>query len=296
MTVRVAACAYPIESPPDFATFAAKQAVLVREAAGQGAQLLVFPEYASSELTSVLPTEQQGELQRELVGLQPLLAAILALYTQLAREHRVYILSPSFPERLAADGGVRNRARLHAPSGAVGVVEKLQMTRFEREDWDIRAGESAPVFDTDLGLIGVAICYDSEFPLIVRRQVALGADIILVPSATDTLAGYHRVSVSCRARALENQCYVVHAPTVGEVPGSLALDANHGSAAVYGPIDYGFASDGILAMGVLDQPGWVYADLDLEALARVRVAGQVTNHADWDLPGHLEARPTRVKL
>jgi predicted amidohydrolase len=297
VNVRVAACAYPVEELPDFPAFATKQAELVRAATERGARLLVFPEYASVELTSILPAAERGELRRELRALQPLSAALTALYAELAREHAVYILAPSFPERAEPGSETfHNRARLHAPRGGSDVIDKRQMTRFEREDWGISPGAGGPVIETELGVIGVAICYDAEFPLIVRRQVARGASIILVPSCTDTLAGYHRVALSCRARALENQCFVVQAPTVGDAPWSLALDHNHGSAAVFGPVDYGFASDGVIAQGTLDAPGWVYADLDIESLARVREGGQVTNHADWDLAGHLDYEPDRVRL
>jgi predicted amidohydrolase len=296
VSVRVATCAYPIESLANFEAFAAKQRALVQTAAGSGAQLLVFPEYAAVELTCLLPEAERSELRRELHALQPLLAALPTLYTELARAAGVYILAPSVPELDLERGRFYNRARLHAPTGSVGVVEKLQMTRFEREDWGIEAGSVTRVFDTALGVLGIAICYDSEFPLIVRRQIALGAEIILVPSCTDTLAGYHRVALSCRARALENQCYTVQASTVNAAAWSLALDDNHGAGGVYGPVDYGFANDGVVSQGVLDQPGWVYADLDLAALARVRAAGQVTNHADWDLPGHTRTEPERVRL
>lgn len=297
MSFRVAACAYSVEAVPNFDAFAAKQAALVRAAASRAARLLVFPEYASVELTSALPAAERGELRRELHALQPLTAALTSLYAELAREHSVYILAPSFPE-LAREGSetFHNRARLHAPSGASSSIDKRQMTRFEREEWGITGGLGGPVIESELGVIGVAIGYDSEFPLIVRRQVTRGASIILVPSCTDTLAGYHRVALSCRARALENQCFVVQAPTVGEAPWSLALDHNHGSAAVFGPVDYGFASDGVIAQGTLDAPGWVFADLDVASLAHVRETGQVTNHADWDLSGHLDYEPERVRL
>ncbi|HKU42341.1 MAG TPA: nitrilase-related carbon-nitrogen hydrolase, partial [Polyangiales bacterium] len=215
MSLRIAACAYPIQALPDFAAFADKQRQLVAAAADGGARLLVFPEYGSVELTSTLPDSSRGELARELAALQPLLAPMNELYAGLAREHGVYILAPSFPELAADSGKYHNRARFHAPSGGLGVVQKLQMTRFEREDWGISGAARTPVFETELGVIGAAICYDSEFPLLVRRQVELGAQVVLVPSCTDTLAGYHRVMLSCRARAVENQCYVVQAPTVG---------------------------------------------------------------------------------
>lgn len=287
MSLRVAACAYPIERLGSFVAFAQKQEMLVERAVQEGARLLVFPEYASMELTSVLPEEEQGDLQRELFALQRLFADFLAIYARLAQKHGVYILGPSFPERSQAGDVFRNRIRLHAPNGDLGVSEKMQMTRFEREEWGIAPGERSRVFQTELGVIGVAICYDVEFPLLVRRQVEAGADIILVPSCTDTLAGYHRVALSCRARALENQCFVVQAPTVGGATWSIAVDQNWGAAAVYGPVDRGFASDGVVAQGALDAPGWVFADCDLAELARVRREGQVTNHRDWSLPGHL---------
>ena len=132
--------------------------------------------------------------------------------------------------------------------------------------------------------------------LLVRRLVAAGADVILVPSCTDTLAGYWRVRVACAARALENQCYVVQAPTVGFAPWAPAVDENHGAAAIYAPPDRGLPDDGVVAIGELDAPAWVYADLDPALLAAVRADGQVLNHRDWDDPTHLAAGVTRTTL
>ncbi|MDB4977781.1 MAG: Nitrilase/cyanide hydratase and apolipoprotein N-acyltransferase [Myxococcaceae bacterium] len=299
MTLHVASCAYSIEPLPDFAAFADKQARLVGEAARAGAQLLVFPEYASVELTSTLPDAQRGALARELSAMSPLLQPMLEVYTALAKRHGIYILCPSFPERVhPAERAQRyhNRAHLIGPSGSFAYTEKRQMTRFESEQWGVSAGRLSRVFDTELGTLGVAICYDCEFPLLVRRQVMAGADLLLVPSCTDTLAGYHRVHISCRARALENQCYVLQASTVGDAPWSIPLDRNIGAAGVYGPIEQSVFPDGIVAQGKLNESGWVYADLDLGALARARRDGQVHNTQDWDLPGHLEGEVERVKL
>jgi predicted amidohydrolase len=296
MTLRVASAAYPIERIASFDAYAYKLGRAVAAAADGGGQLLVFPEYGSVELSAALPAADSGELRRELHGLQRFLAQSIEMFSALATRHRVHILAPSFPERDPATGRFHNRARLHAPSGAIGVIEKLQMTRFESEEWGIDPGRQQRVFDTELGTIGVAICYDSEFPALVRAQIATGAELILVPSCTDTLAGYHRVALSCRARALENQCFVVQSSTVGDAPWSLALDHNHGAAAIYGPVDRGFADDGVLAQGALDAPGWVFADLDLAALAEVRANGQVRNHRDWNTVAHENAETIVQKL
>jgi predicted amidohydrolase len=294
-SVHIAACAYPIERPATLEAYLDKQARSIEDAVARGAELLVMPEYASLELAGLMADAHRTSAQAELRFVQPLLPTLLDAYDTLAKQNAVYVLGPSFPE-LDSDGGFRNRARLHSPSGAHVAFEKQQMTRFEREDWDVQAGSTCRVIETELGVLGVAICYDSEFPLLVRRQVEQGAEIVLVPSCTDTLAGYHRVALSCRARALENQCFVVMAPTVGEARWSQALDVNRGAAAIYGPIDRGFASDGVIAEGDLDAPGWITACVDLDALAEVRADGQVRNHRDWSLPAHLDGQVERLRL
>jgi predicted amidohydrolase len=289
--VRVAAWQYPVERLASWAAWRAKLERGIAEAAGQGAQLCVVPEYAAMELTALSP--DADDLAAQLDALQPLLPGYLAAYAEAARRHGVAIVGGSFPERLAS-GEVRNRLRVHTPDGAAVVVEKLQMTRFERERWGVARGDGQVVVELDGGRLGVAICYDAEFPLVVRRLVAAGAEVIAVPSCTDTAAGYHRVRIGCQARALESQCYVVQAPLVGVAPWSIAIDENVGAAGVFAPVDRGFPDDGVVALGAYNAPGWVIADLDLAALARVRADGQVLNHRDWERPAHLAGDVTVV--
>lgn len=289
--LRVAAWQYPIEHLASWDAWRAKLEAGFAEARRRGAALCVVPEYAAMELTSLTGGD---DLAAQLDALQPILPRYLEAYDALARRHGLAIVAGSFPERLAS-GEVRNRLRVHTPAGAA-VVEKLQMTRFERERWGVAPGSAQTVIDLGAYRLGVAICYDAEFPLVVRRLAAAGADVVAVPSCTDTPAGYHRVRVACQARALENQCYVVQAPTVGIAPWSIAVDENVGAAGVYGPPDRGFPDDGVIALGAYCEPGWVIADLDLDAIARVRGDGQVLGHRDWDLPGHLAAPVERVRL
>jgi predicted amidohydrolase len=289
--LRVAAWQYPIERLASWDAWLAKLEAGFAEARGRGAALCVVPEYAAMELTSLTGGD---DLAAQLDALQPVLPRYLDAYAALARRHGIAIVAGSFPERIAG-GEVRNRLRVHAPGGAA-VVEKLQMTRFERERWGIAPGGAQTVIDLGAYRLGVAICYDAEFPLVVRRLVAAGADVIAVPSCTDTPAGYHRVRVACQARALENQCYVVQAPTVGTAPWSIAVDDNVGAAGVYAPPDRGLPDDGVIAQGAYCTPGWVIADVDLDAIARVRGDGQVLGHRDWDLPGHLAAPVALARL
>jgi predicted amidohydrolase len=277
---RLAAAQYDIGFLKDWDAYAAKIARWVDDAASNGAKLLVFPEYFSMELASLFPEEVYKSLSRQLAEMQSVLPDFMMLFADLAEQHGVHIVAGSFPV-LQAGGGYRNRAFLFRPDGGTDHQDKLQMTRFENEQWLIAPGEGIQTFDTELGRIGINLCYDSEFPLIARKQVEAGADLILVPSCTDTLAGYWRVRIGCQARALENQCYVVQSPTVGSAPWSEAVDVNVGAAGVYTPVDYGYPDNGVLAIGELNQAQWVYAEIDLASIAKVRQSGQVFNYRDW---------------
>ena len=278
--VTVASAQYPVEFLESWEHFTAKVSAWVDEAARAGANVLLFPEYFSIEITAIFAAEVYGSLPRQLDALQETLPDFLALFATLARRHQVYVCAGSYPVRVGRE--YRNRAHFFWPDGRHAFQEKLQMTRFESEQWQVSAGAGLAVFDCEFGKLAVNVCYDSEFPLLARHQVERGADLILVPSCTDTMAGFNRVRIGCQARALENQCFVVQSPTIGECAWSEAIDTNVGFAAVYTPVDHGFPSDGLLASGPLNQPQWVIAELDLAHLAHVRAHGQVFNHRDWD--------------
>jgi len=284
-TVKVAAAQYDISFFQTWLEFETKLTHWVAEASQQGAKLLVFPEYGSMELASLFGEAVYKDLSQQLHAMQSVYQDWLALHTQLANQHDVMILASSFPV-LQNDGSFRNRANLVGVDGLIDYQDKLVMTRFEDEQWLIKSSDDIKVIDTDLGKIAINICYDSEFPLIAHQQVSAGADLILVPSCTDTEAGFHRVRIGCQARALENQCYVVQSPTFGVADWSEAVDVNTGRASIYTPVDYGFPDNGILIEGCRDKAQWVIAELDLAEIARVRREGQVFNYRDW----HQQAR------
>ncbi|RYY34816.1 MAG: amidohydrolase [Sphingomonadales bacterium] len=279
----LATAAYLVEQLTEWDDYAAKIARWVAEAADGGAKLAVFPEYGGMELTAQDAATVE-DLHGSIAAMGALVERVDALHADLSVRHGMYICAGSLPVR-EADGVFRNHARLFAPSGKMGTQRKIVMTRFEREIWDIGAGSPLNVFDTDLGRIGIAICYDVEFPLLVRAQAEAGATLILAPSATDTLHGYYRVRVGAHARALENQCYVVQAPVVGDAEWTPSLGTSHGAAGIYGPPDLGFPADGVVAIGAMDAPGWVFGEIDPDKVARVRREGSVFNYRHWDEQG-----------
>ncbi|WP_224815449.1 carbon-nitrogen hydrolase family protein [Hasllibacter sp. MH4015] len=277
--MKIATAAYPLDQFTEWADYAAKQIHWVREAAQAGADLLVFPEYGRIELATLQAAA--GDLEASLHAASDLAQDADHLMADLAQGYGVHILCPSGPVFDEDRARPVNRAWLVGPDGFLDYTDKQVMTRFEREQWDVVPGDPLQVTETPLGKIGVLICYDAEFPLLGRALIEQGAEIILTPSCTDALAGYSRVRIGSMARALEGQCVTVHSPTVGPAPWSPALDENVGAAAIYGPPDLGFPPTGILAEGALNEPGWVLADIDIDAIHRVRAEGAVFNHAHW---------------
>lgn len=280
--MKIAAAAYPLDAFEHWSDYAAKQVAWVREAATAGADLLVFPEYARMELAALQGAAH--DLEASLHAASDLAQKADHLMADLAQGYGVHILCPSGPVFDEDRERPVNRAWLVGPDPQAPFIayqDKQVMTRFERETWDVTPGDPLEVIETPLGRIGVLICYDAEFPLLARRLAEEGAEILLVPSCTDSAHGYHRVRIGALARALENQCVVVQSPTVGDAPWSPAVDENVGAAGIFGPPDLGFPEDGILAQGALNEPGWVIAEIDRAAIARVRAEGQVLNHAHW---------------
>ena len=278
--MKIATAAYPMDMLADWDAYVQKLGTWVAEAAGQGAQLLVFPEYGAMELATLAGAATAADLEASLHAVSDLVPAADALHADLAARHGVHILAASAPVFDAAiSARPVNRARLFTPGGAMGAQDKQIMTRFEREDWNVVGGGPLQVFDTALGRIGILICYDSEYPLL--GHALREAELLLVPSCTEALAGYSRVRIGAMARALEQQCVSIMSSTVGLCDWSEAVDTNSGRGGVFGPPDRGFPATGVLAEGVLDQPGWTYATLDLDAIARVRDDGGVLNRSHW---------------
>ena len=289
-SLRVAAAQYPIERLASFAALEDKIARWVADAAQERADIVVFPEYGAMEIAGTHGDEVAGDLGASLAAVADGLARIDGHHAALARMHRIHILAASGPARLPLAPSVAhpqpardryvNAARLFTPSGAMGVQHKLIMTPFEHR-WGISAGDTLNVFETELGTMGILVCYDSEFPLLARAQAQAGARLILVPSCTERISGFNRVRTGARARALENGIATVQSPTIGEALWSPAVDRNAGAAGIYVPAEHGVSETGVIAQGVIDTPSLVVGDIDFRALARLKDTGEMRNVEDW---------------
>jgi len=272
----LAAAAYPVEALASWDALADKLGRWVAEAAGQGAEIAVLPEYAGLEAafagaTGRAATAEWCARAAEAAG------RYAALCATLAQERRLTLLSGSLPAR---EGAARvNRAFLCRPDGRVLPVDKQILTPWERAETPLAAGRPLRALAAPEGRIAALICYDAEFPPLAR---ALAPDLLLVPSATELRAGAARVRVAARARALEAQGVALVAPLLGSVVACDIVDANTGRAGIYAPPDRAFPADGIVAEGAEDAPGWVVATLEAGALSATRAEGAVAPRAHMD--------------
>ncbi|MFT3791716.1 MAG: carbon-nitrogen hydrolase family protein [Rudaea sp.] len=283
--MKIALAQWRVEAPVSFDEFAARVSAEVGAAAVQGARIVVLPEYLALELASTLDPKTRADIPATLAALQIVHDRWLRLFAGLATAHGIHLLAGTF--LLAQPNGrYRNRAWLFAPDGSRVFQDKLTLTGFEKAMRVIEPGDALKVFDTAHGRIGIAICYDSEFPLYARAQREAGARLLLVPSCTDTEAGATRVRIGCMARALENRVYVARSVTAGCAPDNPALDTNTGIAALYAPSDRGLPDDGVVAAARAGQ-AWLVVDIDFAAIEANAADAQVAVPADWSQ----QARP-----
>ena len=122
--MKIAAAAYPIDWHNRWNDFVGKLRVWVRTASEQGAELLVFPEYAAMELASLAEEANARDLGKAAAAVNARIGDVDDLHASLAREFGVHICAASAPLK-RDDGGVVNRARLFAPDGSRGSQDKL---------------------------------------------------------------------------------------------------------------------------------------------------------------------------
>ncbi len=275
MKIRVSAVQYHLHTIQSFADFAAQVEHYVKTAQEFEADFVLFPELFTTQLMSIGNGSDRALSIEELPDFTE---SYEELFRRLAKETGMHLIGGT---HIIREGDrLYNTAYLFYPDGRIGQQKKLHITPTEVKEWSMGAGDGLQVFDTDKGRIAILICYDIEFPEIVRMAKARGADVIFCPSCTDDRHGFHRVRYTCHARTIENQIYVVTTGTVGSLPTVDFMRGNFGQAAVITPNDVPFPPRGILVEGEINDDMVVTADLDLELLHQVREKGSVTTWRD----------------
>jgi len=230
----------------------------VREAAAGGADLIALPEnfaYLRAEGREIVfKTELDGEL--------------VSSMRALARETKRHLLLGSIPESVPRSKRVHNTSVLIGPRGELlGVYRKLHLFDIRirgkvtlQESRYVKPGDQAVLVKTSLGRLGLSICYDLRFPELYRRLALRGAQVLFVPAAFTAYTGPHHWLPLLRARAIENQCWVVAPAQVGR---HSADRRSHGETVVIDPW-------GAVVESKRRGQGWVEAVIDLAQVDHVR--------------------------
>jgi len=241
---------------------------LVRRAASYGARLVATPEN----------TNYLGPHEEKVRLAEPLDGPTCGRFSALARELGIHLLLGSFNEISDDPRRCYNTSVLFGPDGErLALYRKIHLfdvdvsnkVRFVESD-TVKAGEEAVVAETDLGRLGLSICYDLRFPELYARLARDGARLILIPSAFTLTTGKDHWYSLVRARAIETQCYVL-APAQFGPHGDGGLRESYGHALIVDPW-------GQVVAAASDGPGVALAEIDLERVERVRESMPVADH------------------
>lgn len=240
--------------------------------AGYNSDLVLFPELLNAPLLKNFNQENPAEAMRSLAEYTD---AIQTAFINMAISYNINIVSGSMPK--LHNGDLYNVSCLCRRDGTWDTQYKLHITPDEFQYWGLKGGDEIRIFNTDIGKVGILICYDVEFPELARYLVDQGMTILCVPYWTDTKNAYLRVRRCAQARAIENECYVAISGSVGNLPRIENMDIQYSQSAVFTPSDFAFPHDAIAAEATPNTEMTLMVDLDLDLLKELRQQGSVRN-------------------
>ncbi len=237
------------------------------------ADIVLFPELFNAPLIHTYEGNNPAQAMRMLAEhTERMRVALVAM----ALKYNINIISGSVP-MLDDNGNLYNICYLCRRDGTWDSQEKLHITPDEDFHWGFTGGNELKVFETDVGKIGILICYDVEFPELARLQTLRGMKLLLVPFWTDTKTGYLRVRRCAQARAIENECFVAISGSVGNIPKVETMGIQYSQSAVFTPSDFSFPHDSIASEATPGIETILVTDLDLDRIKELRAKGSVRN-------------------
>ncbi len=242
----------------------------VNAVSGYHADFVLFPEYVNAPLMAEYNHLSEPEAIRKLAEYTERLRDTFA---EFAISYNINIITGSMPE--FKDDILLNVGYVCKRNGEVERYEKIHVTPDEVKVWGMSGGSQIKTFETDAGKIGILICYDVEFPELSRLLALEGMEILFVPFLTDTQNGYSRVRNCAMARAIENECYVAVAGSVGNLPKVHNMDISFAQSVVFTPCDFSFPTTGIKAEATPNTEMILIVDVDLDLLKELHEQGSV---------------------
>jgi predicted amidohydrolase/ribosomal protein S18 acetylase RimI-like enzyme len=271
-TPRLGVVQWQMRSFQTFDDFIGQAEFFVDAIAGYNSDLILFPELLNAPLLRHFNQENPAEAMRSLAEYTEQLREE---FLKLALSYNINIVAGSVPEY--RDDVLYNVSFLCRRDGTWDSQYKLHITPDEEQTWGLQGGRTLKVFETDIGRIGILICFDIEFPELSRYLATQGMNILLVPYWTDTHNAYLRVRRCAQARAIENECYVAISGSVGNLPKVENMDIQYSQSAVFTPSDFAFPHDAIAAESTPNTEMSLMVDLDLDLLKELRQTGSVRN-------------------
>lgn len=243
--------------------------------AGYKSDFVLFPEFFNAPLMAAHNKLNTSDAIRKLAEYTD---EIREHFSELAVSYNINIITGSMPKM--QNGRLYNVGYLCRRNGTFDFYEKIHVTPDEIKCWGMSGGTKVQAFDTDCGKIGIVICYDVEFPELGRILAEQGINMLFVPFLTDTQNGYFRVRHCAQARAIENECYVAIAGSVGNLPNVHNMDIQYAQSAVLTPCDFAFPTNGNKAEATPNSEEIVIANVDLDLLKELHRFGSVRNLKD----------------
>jgi predicted amidohydrolase/ribosomal protein S18 acetylase RimI-like enzyme len=241
-----------------------------------GSDFCLFPEWFNAPLMAKFNDLREVEAVRKLAEYtEPLREKMV----EFAISYNVNIVAGSMP-LVEEDGSLKNVSYLCRRDGSWDSTMKIHPTPDEVRVWGMTGGDKIQTFDTDSGRIGILICYDVEFPELARLLAEEQMQILFVPFQTDTQTGFNRVKICAQARAIENECYVVMAGNVGNLPRVHNMDIQYAQSAIFTPSDFAFPVDTVRAEATPNTEMTLIADVNLKLLKELHNHGSVQNLKD----------------
>ncbi|MFO1430361.1 MAG: GNAT family N-acetyltransferase [Candidatus Competibacteraceae bacterium] len=273
--VRVGAVQWQMRSLGSLQEVLQQVEFFVDAVAGFKGDVILFPEFFNAPLMAQFNQGNPAEAVRRLAEYtEPVRQEMV----KLALAYNINIIAGSMPEYL--DNALYNVSYVCRRDGGWDKQYKLHITPDEHDYWGLKGGNELKIFELDIGKVGVLVCYDVEFPELPRLLAEQGMQILFVPFWTDTKNGYLRVRRCAQARAIENECYVVIAGSVGNLPNVENMDIQYSQGAIFTPSDFAFPHDAVAAEATPNTEMTLIADLDLDNLKELRTYGSVRNFRD----------------
>jgi predicted amidohydrolase len=271
-TLTVSAVQFELRAPGSFEGFAEHVDGLLDRASGS--DVVVFSELFTEGLFTI-PSDWRDSTTAELSRLADYTLQFRDYFQEQARARRQCLVAGTTLEYV--DDQVVNVCYTFFPNGSEHRHVKSHIFPAEA-DWRTLEGHSLTTFEVAGVTAGIAVCYEAEIPEISTILSRMGAEIIFCPSYTFTQAGFWRVRHCAAARCIENQIYMVHASTTGDL--GAPLSPGWARSSILSPCDLAFPANGVVVEAETNREQVVTATLDFDLLHENRASGAATTFND----------------